>query len=370
MNSTEQRAYFIALARVKGIGPVRLRTLLAFFPSAADIWAASQADLQSSGLDNRSIHAVLEARTHSEPIKEYDGILNSGIGILTWDEPTYPRLLKQITDPPPVLYIRGTLKDEDAWSIGIVGTRHVTAYGRTVSEMFARDLANSHITVVSGLARGVDGCAHQAALKAGGRTIAVLGCGVDMVYPPEHKKLAHEIVENGALVSDYPPGTQPESANFPPRNRIISGLSLGVVVVEAGEPSGALITSEFAIELGREVFSVPGNILSRTSKGTNKLIQKGAKLVTCIADILEELNISMVSDYIATQESAPENDTEKAVMSLLSHEPTLTDDLVNALKLPTEVVTGTLAMMELKGMIRQANGTSYVLARESRSAYG
>ena len=220
------------------------------------------------------------------------------------------------------------------------------------------------------MARGVDGVAHQAAINAGGRTIAVLGCGVDIVYPPDHRKLAHEIVEHGALVSDYPPGTQPEGVNFPPRNRIISGMSLGVVVIEAGEPSGALITSDFALEQGREVFAVPGSIFSKASKGTNRLIQKGAKLVTCVADILEELNISMVTDYIATQEAAPENDTEKAVLGQLSHEPTLTDDLVNKLNLPTEVVTGTLAIMELKGMVRQANGTSYVLARESPTPYG
>jgi len=349
---------------------VRLRAILAVFPSAADAWRADLAELQSTGLDSKSIHAIIEARKGVDPQKEYEQVVQNKIDILTWDDPTYPKLLKQIGDPPPVLYIRGTLKEEDAWAIGVVGTRHVTTYGRTVSETLARDLAANHITVVSGLARGVDGVAHQAAINAGGRTIAVLGCGVDIVYPPDHRKLAHEIVEHGALVSDYPPGTQPEGVNFPPRNRIISGMSLGVVVIEAGEPSGALITSDFALEQGREVFAVPGSIFSKASKGTNKLIQKGAKLVTCVADILEELNISMVTDYIATQEAAPENDTEKAVLGQLSHEPTLTDDLVNKLNLPTEVVTGTLAIMELKGMVRQANGTSYVLAREGPTPYG
>jgi DNA processing protein len=369
MNPTDQRPYFVALARIKGIGPVRLRVIQSFFPSASDAWRADQGDLQSTGLDSKSVHAILEARKDFDPEREYARVIESKIDILTWDDLAYPKLLKQIADPPPVLYVRGALKEEDAWAISIVGTRRVTSYGRTVSETLAGELAGNHITVVSGLARGIDGIAHQAAIKAGGRTIAVLGCGVDIVYPSEHRKLSHEIVEHGALVSDYPPGTQPESANFPPRNRIISGLSLGVVVVEAGEPSGALITSDFAAEQGREVFAVPGSILSHASKGTNKLIQKGAKLVTCVADILEELNISMVTDYITTQEVAPEDDTEKAVLAQLSHEPTLTDDLVNQLNMPTEMVTSTLAIMELKGMVRQANGTSYVLAREDRTPY-
>jgi DNA processing protein len=198
----------------------------------------------------------------------------------------------------------------------------------------------------------------------------VLGCGVDIIYPPENRGLAQQIVEQGALVSDYAPGTQPDSLNFPPRNRIISGMSLGVVVVEADERSGALITSEFALEQGREVFAVPGNIFNRSSKGTNKLIQNGAKMVLGVGDILEELNLSMVASHVAAQQIAPENDVERMLISHLSHEPVLTDELVNALNLPTEVITSTLALMELKGMVRQASGTSYVIAHEERAAYG
>jgi DNA processing protein len=236
--------------------------------------------------------------------------------------------------------------------------------------MLAGDLARNHITIISGMARGIDACAHRAAIKAGGRTIAVLGCGVDVLYPAENARLANEIIEHGALISDYPPSTQPDALNFPPRNRIISGMSLGVVVVEADERSGALITSDYAADQGRDVFAVPGNVFNRSCRGTNKLIQKGAKLVTNALDIVEELNLTMVISNIEAQAITPENDVERQLIAQLSHEPVLTDDLVNTLQMPVEIVTSTLAIMELKGIVRQATGTSYVLAREGRATYG
>ncbi|MCL4507133.1 MAG: DNA-processing protein DprA [Chloroflexi bacterium] len=369
MSQPDHRAYLIALARIKGIGPVRLRLMQSHFPTLYDAWNAHPAELLATGLDQKSIFSIVETRRTVQPEAELERILEKNINVLTWDDAAYPKLLRQISDPPPVLYVRGQLADADAWAIGMVGTRRATVYGREVTEMLAGDLARNHITVVSGMARGIDAYAHQAAIKAGGRTLAVLGCGVDITYPPEHRKLAQEISENGALVSDYPPGTEPDAQNFPPRNRIISGLSLGVVVVEADEKSGALITSDFALEQGREVFAVPGNIFNRSSRGANKLIQQGAKLVLNTANILEELNLSMVTSFITAQAVAPENDIERSLLAQLSHEPVLTDDLVNRLNLPTEVVTGTLALMELKGMVRQASGTSYVLAREERLPY-
>ena len=370
MSESDQRAYVLAFSRIKGIGPARLRLLQTRFGSLSDAWKVDPADLLSAGLDQKSIFAIVEARKSAQPERDLEKYEHSDIHVLTWDDASYPRLLRQINDPPPVLYIKGSLIDADDWAIGLVGTRRASVYGREAAEHLASDLARNHITVVSGLARGIDGFAHAAAIKAGGRTIAVLGCGVDIYYPPEHRKLADEIVQHGALISDYPPGTQPDSMNFPPRNRIISGLSLGVVVVEADEKSGALITSDFAAEQGREVFAVPGNIFNRSSRGANKLIQKGAKLVLSTADILDELNLSMVTSYVSTQALAPENETERLLLTQLSHEPVLTDDLVNLLKLPTEVVTGTLALMELKGLVRQASGTSYILAREGQSSYG
>ena len=187
--------------------------------------ASRAGELLAAGLDQKSIFAVAAAREHTQPDADLARLADIGIQVLTWDETGYPKLLKQINDPPPVLYVKGELKDEDAWAIGIVGTRRATVYGREVSESLSGELARNHITVVSGMARGIDGYAHQAALKAGGRTVAVLGCGVDVIYPPEHRLLVQQIIEHGALVSDYPPGTQPDALNFPPRNRIISGMS-------------------------------------------------------------------------------------------------------------------------------------------------
>jgi DNA processing protein len=355
--------YYLAFARVKGIGPARLKLLKSHFDSLADAWDSSFFELTASGLDAKSINTLLEMRKKIEPEREVERVQKVGATALCWDDPDYPKLLREVNDPPPVLFIKGTLTEADAWAVGIVGTRQCTVYGREVAEMLGTELARNHITVVSGMARGIDAAAHAAAIKAQGRTLAVLGCGVDVVYPPEHKKLAQQISENGALISDYPIGTPPDAMNFPPRNRIISGLSLGVVVVEADEKSGALITTDFAAEQGRDVFAVPGNIFNRSSRGTNKLIQNGAKMVLDVNSVLEELNLNMIADRVEVQTAVPENDTERALMTKLSHEPLATDELVRTLQLPAEVVTATLALMELKGMVRQANGTSYVIAR-------
>ncbi len=218
----------------------------------------------------------------------------AGVKAYCWTDDEYPKHLREIDDKPPVLYVLGDLRPEDEWGVAIVGTRRATPYGRQVAEHFATDLAHQGITVVSGLARGIDAVAHRTAIASGGRTIGVLACGLDLVYPPEHAKLAVEIAQHGAVVSDYPLGTQPRSEFFPRRNRILSGLSLGVLVVEGDEKSGALITARVALDQNREVFAVPGSIYSPTAQGTNKLIREGeAKLVTRTEDILEELNLTM-----------------------------------------------------------------------------
>ena len=358
--SSNQLPYYLAFARVKGIGPARMRLLTTHFGSIETAWNANLFELSSSGLDAKSIDTLLSVRKTVVPEQELARVLKTGVHALCWDDADYPRLLREIADPPPVIHVKGSLTPADNWAVALVGTRKCTVYGREVAERLATELAHNHITVVSGMARGIDAFVHVASLKAGGRTIAVLGCGIDVVYPPEHRTLAQQIAEQGALVSDYPIGTPPDAMNFPPRNRIISGLSLGVVVIEADERSGALITTEFAAEQNRDVFAVPGNIFNRASRGPNKLIQNGAKMVLDVDSILEELNLGMVSERLELAKAVPENDTERQLLQQLSREPTATDELIRALQLPANVVTATLALMELKGLVRQATGTSYV----------
>jgi DNA processing protein len=268
-----------------------------------------------------------------------------------------------------VLYVRGQLTHEDEWAVAVVGTRRASAYGKTVTLRLTTDLSANHVTIVSGLARGIDGEAHRAALKAGGRTIAVLGCGLDVIYPPEHRHLAREILENGAIVSEYPLGTRPEASNFPPRNRIISGLSIGVLVIEAGLKSGALITADYAADQGREVFAVPGNLYVRSSVGTNRLIQDGAKLVVGAEDVLEELNLMMVAQQNEVRAVVPETETEALLLQYLSLDPTHVDEISLQAGLPIADVTSNLALMELKGLVRQAGGMNYVLMHEPAAEY-
>ncbi len=268
----DPRLYWIGFNFVKGIGAVRFKALLDFFGDPAVAWNAPAEALMEAGLSAKIVENLNKVRTQVNLEKVYERMQAQGIHCLTWNDENYPRHLKNIDQPPPVIYVRGEMLPEDDWAVAIVGTRKVTSYGRQVAEEVATFLAQNRVTVVSGLARGVDAIAHQSALKAGGRTIAVLGSGVDRIYPPENRRLAEEMIDQGALVSDYPPGTAPDGTNFPPRNRIISGLALAVVIVEAGVTSGALITATFAAEQGRDVFAVPGSILAPQSKGTNRLI--------------------------------------------------------------------------------------------------
>ncbi len=292
-----------------------------------------------------------------------------GIGILTREDELYPPRLKEIDQPPPVLYVRGELIPEDSWAVAVVGTRRVSAYGRQVADELAMFLAANGLTVVSGMARGVDAIAHQSALKNGGRTIAVLGCGVDRIYPPEHATLASKIMASGALVSDYPPGTPPDASNFPARNRIISGMAMATVVVEAGESSGALITAQFAVDQGREVFAVPGNILAPQSKGTNRLIAQGAHPLLSARDLVDVLNLEHVTEQRSVRKILPADEFESSLMSVLSHEPLHLDEIRSQTGMPIERVSATLVMMELKGMVRQVGGNSYVAIRDEQAEY-
>ena len=367
VESEAELACWVAFSRVRGIGPMRFGRLLNFFGSAQAAWQAGRADLVASGLDARSIEALLAQRAKGPPPEaELEALARAGVEALPLSDPRYPDLLRDIYLPPPLLYLRGALASADGWAVAIVGTRRATNYGRQVADLLARGLAQHQVTVVSGLARGIDTAAHQAALSVpGGRTLAVLGCGIDVAYPPENAKLAARICEQGALLSEFPLGTQPEAGNFPARNRLISGLSLGVVVAEAPQPSGALITARFALEQNREVFAVPGPITSKASEGTNRLIQQGAKLVMRAEDILEELKLQEAPQQQVMRELLPASGVEATLLHLLiaATEPQHIDELCRAVALSTGEVTSTLMMMELKGLVCQVAPMTYTPAR-------
>lgn len=353
------KKYYLGFSLTPGIGPMRLRRLLEHLGSPERAWNAPVEELIRAGLDEASIASLLETRRRLSLDDELERIHRMGITLLTWEDAGYPERLRHIYAPPPVLYLRGTL-DPNEPMVALVGTRRPTPYGREVARRLAGDLARNGVTVVSGLAVGIDTEAHRAALAAGGRTVAVLACGVDRVYPPSNRRLAEEIVAHGALVSDYPPGTLPEPRNFPPRNRIISGLSLGVVVVEAGERSGALITCDFAAEQGREVFAVPGSIFSPTSRGCHDLIAQGARLVRGVEDILEELHLTRAVEQQEARQIVPESAVEATVLGLLSAEPLHIDELGLQSGLPIPLLSSTLTLMELKGLVRHVGGMHYI----------
>lgn len=365
----DEKKYWVGFNLIKGIGAVRMQGLAAYFGDMQSAWNANAADLAEAGLGGKLIERVTMARKNVNLDQVWEKIETQGIKILTWQDEAYPTRLKEIDQPPPVMYIRGEYLPDDLFAVSIVGTRKVTPYGRQVSEELASFLAANGITVISGLARGVDAIAHQTALKAGGRTVAVLGTGVDKIYPPEHKALAEQIIQRGALISDYVPGTPPEASNFPPRNRIISALSLAVVVVEAGETSGALITAEFAAVQGREIFAVPGSIFAPQSKGTNKLIQNGALPLLSVNDLMQALDINRIGEHKTARKALPADETEAKLLSVLSSDPMHVDAIRNQTDLPIAKVSATLALMELKGMVKQLGGMNYVAVGENSGEY-
>jgi len=358
--------YRVGFSLIPGIGRVRFSQLESFFDSLEDAWQASPFDLKQAGLDKGVVRAITAWRPKISLEDEMEKLERYRVKVLTWHDADYPSRLKEIYDYPPILYVRGTLLPEDEWCLAVVGTRRASVYGKQVTEEIATDLARSKITIVSGLAKGIDSVAHNAALEAGGRTIAIFACGLDIVYPAENANLARRIMQQGAIISEYPLGTKPRADNFPRRNRIMSGMSLGVLAVEAGESSGALITAHMALEQNREVFAIPGSILSPVSRGTNRLIQEGAKLVRGYTDILEELNLTAVAHQIEMKEIIPASDTESQLMKQLSAEPTHIDEVCRSSGLPISAVSSTLAMMEIKGLVKQVGAMNYVLAREAR----
>jgi DNA processing protein len=369
MTHADELKYWIAFSRIPGVGRVRLSQLKGHFGSLQDAWKASEAGLKQTGLDSRSIDGLLSLRSAISPDAEVERMRRHRVKAFVCEDPLYPARLKEIYDYPPVLYVRGSLPAEDEPSLAIVGTRRPTIYGRQVTEEVVGDLVRSGVAIISGLARGIDSVAHRTALDTGGKTVAVFGSGLDIVYPGENTKLAQAILEQGALVSEYPLGVKPKPEYFPLRNRIMSGLSLGVLVVEAGEKSGALITAQQALDQNREVFAIPGSILSPASLGTNRLIQEGAKLVRSHTDILEELNLTVVArqaeikGFSSTSQPAAKSAFESAILKELSAEPSHVDEICRRSGLSMPDVSSTLAMMELKGIARQVGNMNYVLVR-------
>ena len=357
-----EKAFWVALSSVSGIGPARLTALLDRFGSAEAVWTAPREELAAAGLDRRSLTNLVQARRTSDPAKLWRNVERRGLDCVTWDDEAYPQNLRNVSGAPPVLYVDGTLVARDQWAVAIVGTRRASVYGREVAHRLATELARNEVTVVSGLALGIDTTAHQAAIDAGGRTIAVLGCGLDQVYPAQNRNLAAAIRQQGALVSDYPLGTRPEPRNFPPRNRIISGLSTCVVIVEAGTRSGALITAEFAADQGRDVFAVPGSILHPGSVGCNRLIQDGATPLLSIDDLLAQLDLERKRELAEVRRTMPSDPLEARVLARLNMIPQHVDDLARELALNSGALTGVLTTLELKGLVRQVSPLSYVQA--------
>ena len=366
----EQLKYWLAFNKVRGIGRVRFKLLENHFDSMEAAWSASEAELRAAGLDRRTIRSVADGRQKFDPDAEAELLLKSGVRAFTWHDDDYPAQLKEIYDLPPLIYVKGNLTPDDERSVAVVGTRNPSHYGRQVAEQLVYDIASAGVTIVSGLARGVDGIAHRIALDAGQRTIAVLGSGVDIIYPREHTSLSERIAENGALISELALGTRPDARNFPRRNRIMSGMTLGTLVIEAGARSGALITARQALEENREVFAVPGSIFSPNSEGTNRLIRESAaKLVTACEDVLEELNLSAVAQQIEMAALFPEDENEAELLRYITFDPVHVDDVCRSSGRSAPDVSSTLAMMELKGLVRQVGGMNYVRLREVSGEY-
>lgn len=357
----------LRLSLVPGVGPRIRKSLLERFGTARAALAAAASELREvQGVGPKLAHKIVEADHEIDVEAQIALCREHGIDILTEAHAGYPRSLREIHDPPGVLFVRGAIKPSDALSVGIVGTRHGTQYGLRQAERLAGGLARAGLTITSGLARGIDAAAHRGAMAAGGRTIAVLASGVLNIYPPEHDKLAEEVAAQGALLSESPPGGEPLAGMFPQRNRLISGLSLGVIVVEAAERSGALITARHAMEQGREVFAVPGNVDSRTSRGCHQLLRDGAKLVESADDVLEELGPLV--------EAAPRddgqvihhpaelllNELEQQVLATVGGEATPIDQIVTQTGLPVPQVLSTISVLEMRRLIRRLSGTTVI----------
>ena len=366
VSSRHVNAPWLALARVKGLGAVSFKKLATRFVDPTAAFSAALTELeQVEGLHRDAIDGIVAFSDWAEVDEEIERARDAGIAIVPFTNPNYPARLRTIADPPPFLYVKGNILTDDDKAVAIVGSRSASEYGRRVARDLARGLASLGFTVVSGMARGIDGSAHESALQAGGRTIAVLGSGVERAYPAEHETLYRRIGENGAVLSELPIGTRPLAFNFPARNRLISGLSLGVVVVEATEKSGSLITATLAVEQGREVFAVPGEVGSSRSRGAHRLIRQGAKLVESVDDIIEEIAPQLLDRTGSATQRAPRvlpqnaSDATRTIFALLQENTLQVDQVIERTGMSAAQVLETLLDLELQGLLRQLPGKIY-----------
>lgn len=355
----------VRLALVDGVGPRLRKNLLEHFGSAAAVLKAAPSELREvPGIGAKLTQRIAAAEREIDVDEHLALCRSSGVQLLTDSSPGYPRSLREIHDPPALLHVLGEIKPQDSLSVAIVGSRHATQYGLAQAERLASSLARAGLTIVSGLARGIDAAAHRGAITAGGRTIAVLGSGVLNIYPPEHKELARQVISCGALVSETPPNSAPVAGAFPQRNRIITGMSMGVVVVEAALSSGALISARHAMEQGREVFAVPGRVDNRMAHGCHRLIRDGAKLVETADDVLEELGHLVAPATYATGQEVHHpaelllNELEQQVLAVVRSDATSIDAIVTDSQLPTAQVLATISVLEMRRLIRRVSGTS------------
>lgn len=349
--------YWLALNRVSVLGARRISQLVSTFGSAQQAFTVTPRELEQLALPVKVCAAFLQEREQINPQAEWRRCRELGISVLTLADNDYPPILREIYDPPVILYYRGDISCLSQCGVAIVGSRKATAYGRAAAERFAGELSRAGVTVISGMARGIDSHAHRGALQADGMTAAVLGSGLDICYPPENRGLREQIAQSGVVISEFPPGSQPKPAHFPMRNRIISGLSQAIVVVEAAEKSGALITADCALEQGREVFAVPGSIHSPTSRGCHRLIKEGAAVAESAADVLQYLGQNLVQEIAAGVElTARQTD----VLVALEYEATHFDQLVKATGLTAAELSGVLVELELAGFLQKLSGNYYL----------
>ena len=356
--------YWLALSLTPGIGSVLIRRLLDRFKTPAAVFQAPMKELlMIEGLGEKVAREVRKGPVEKVVERELSLLKETGGGVMTLNDDSYPRRLRDIYDPPALLYVRGEMKKEDELAISIVGSRKTSPYGRWITERMSQDLARHGVTIVSGMARGIDAVAHWGAITGGGRTIAVLGCGVDVIYPSENRNLFAKIIDHGAVLSEFPMGSPPEGGHFPKRNRIISGLSIGVVVVQASAKSGSLITANYALEQGRDVFAVPGNVGAEGSRGTHQLIKEGAKLAESSEDILEEILPQWSRERETVQEAeGPErdlNEEERRLYGLLGETPSHIDALIRESQFDPGKVSSLLLNLELKGLVFQWPGKCF-----------